>query len=313
MANPTVVRIVVCGWTWEDGQRNNIKNAAGFLLQAFRSNKWPDEPATFTVTPGGFIRVPFPKIGVCGGWGSEANFHRLCDAGRDAVKKCLTDKVMKKARQRTKFLTLGVDLNDTGQKASDETHAEMVAVVNTANGKIHWTGKSYPVTWQERKLVPAPLDTHLWRGEGERVLVLGCHDLNLFSARSYASQHEGSNKRKVTDKVRQMVKQFDPTVVLHHPHTTYSPRIWQVAWSGVCKQLPTVKVGASGIAFCGKPEDPEKWNCRQTIDKTLDQTKFGSGFDVVDVVVEGIECPTETEWKKWARAPAKATSRVKHS
>ena len=64
--------------------------------------------------------------------------------------------------------------------------AELVSVIDTEAGKvIHWTGKSYPVSgMEERTLVQAPLKSHRLEFGGKRMLILGCHDLNLFSQRA---------------------------------------------------------------------------------------------------------------------------------
>ena len=70
----------------------------------------------------------------------------------------------------------------------------MVAVIDTETGSIiRWTGKSYPMgRVQEQTLVHAPLESHLLTFNGAPMLILGCHDLNLFSERARASQLCGS-------------------------------------------------------------------------------------------------------------------------
>ena len=74
-------------------------------------------------------------------------------------------------------------------------------------------------------------------------------------------------------------QEFEPTIILHHPHTTYSPYVWSGAWGGTRIRVPTAEIGASGLAFCGNPEPAEDW---QTLDATRAATAFGDGiFDVV--------------------------------
>lgn len=299
MPNPSIVRIVVDGWTWCKGQADNVDKASSFLAEAFDSKEWPGR-IKYAVTPGGFIRTGFPDLGIVGGWKSEGNFHCLLEAGSRAVTRCLTDKVLKEARKRTRYLTLGVDLNDTDQKAADETHAELVAVVDTKLGKIiQWTGKSYPTgspNDQSKTLVQAPLETHLFDLGGDQVLILGCHDLHMFTNRG---KPRGQRKKRKKD-MRTLARKFQPNIVLHHPHTTYSPQIWSGAWGSLQGLLSTVAVYASGIAFCGKPQSTSKWNCRQTLRQVLDSTKSSKEGDVYDVVVKGYTCCTEQEWLKWA-------------
>ena len=57
----SVVRIVVDGWTWVRGEADNTRRAKRLLLEALGANGWPAEPVDITITPGGFIRVPFPR------------------------------------------------------------------------------------------------------------------------------------------------------------------------------------------------------------------------------------------------------------
>ena len=158
------------------------------------------------------------------------------------------------------FLTLGVDLNDrSGQRKMDRqargTHAELVAIVDVERGEpAQWTGKSYPVSWQERTLVQeADLKSHLFRCGDERVLVLGCHDLNMFSERSKAKLEAGSDRQRRSERMRRLAKSFSPTMILHHAHSTDSPRIWRTPWSGARELLPRIRrarhVWASGIAY----------------------------------------------------------------
>ena len=234
MPKPIVVRIVVDGWTWCKGQTDNFDSAACLLIKAFDSDNWPAQ-AKYAVTPGGFIHTRFPDVGIVGGWKSEDYFNCLHEAGSRAVKKCLTDNVLKRARRQARYLTLGVDFNDTEQKASNRTHAELVAVVDTKLGEvIHWTGKSYPTgspNDQSRTLVQAPLKTHLFQSREDKVLFLGCHDLHMFSDRGKPLQQREKRKQDM----RALAKEFSPNIVLHHPHTTYSPKVWDSAWGSLKK------------------------------------------------------------------------------
>ena len=182
------------------------------------------------------------------------------------------------ARCRADYLTLGVDLNDDGRKLktagrSFRTHAELVAVVHTASGKIvRWTGKSYPLVSQEKTLVhETDLKSHLFCCGDERVLVLGCHDLNMFGNRGYVNQNTESQRRTRCDRMRKLAKKFKPTIILQHPHSTDSPRIWSTGWSrksGACQFLSSGEDGlkhiyASGIAYYNdsQPKEPRGALC----------------------------------------------------
>ena len=175
----------------------------------------------------------------------------------------LTPQVLDAARGGTDFLTLGVDLNDkSGKRKMDRKargpHAELVAIVDVKRGeKVRWTGKSYPVRWQERSLVQeAELSSHLFRCGAERVLVLGCHHLNMFNKRAKSKMSPGSHRHRRSEEMKALAREFSPTMILHHPHSTDSPRIWSTAWSGAREFLPQNEgdehVWASGAL-------PQRW------------------------------------------------------
>ena len=256
-----VVRIVVEGCPSTRAKGTNVERARDMLMRAFADNRWPGN-ATFAVTPGGFVKAPFPeRWDGAEGWASRADgFRTLLPHARKAVDEVLTPLVLDMARGRAKFLTLGVDLNDRSGKGKMErkargTHAELVAIVDVERGEpVRWTGKSYPVSWQERTLVQeADLESHLFKCGTERVLVLGCHDLNMFSARAQANMKTGSQRYRRSQQMRELTRKFRPTMILHHPHSTDSPRIWSTAWSGAREFLPCNRgarhVWASGIAY----------------------------------------------------------------
>ena len=82
------------------------------------------------------------------------------------------------------------------------------------------------------------LVSHLRRCGTERVLVLGCHDLNMFSGPAWAAMTPGSQRHVRSKEIRDLTSDFEPTMILHHPHSTDSPRIWSTAWSGARDFLP---------------------------------------------------------------------------
>ena len=281
-----VVRIVVNGSPFGNDWTDNSQKAQEMLFQAFKADSWPPGTAKYALTPGGFIQAPLPdNYDGVRGWGSAQDFKKLLPIGQDIVESVVSKKILRTARNRTKFLTLGVDLKqyqlDRDKKDVVATHAELVAIVEIASGEVvHWTGKSYPVAWQENKLIQAPLESHLFRCGRERVLVLGCHDLNMFSNRSCKNAKVGGMRWQRTSKMQCLAEDFKPTVVLHHPHATDSPRIWQTAWSGTREKLPTGLIFASGIAYCNHKESP-----RAGLDDVCAKTCFGHG--VSDVIVDG--------------------------
>ena len=263
-----VVRIVAKGCPSAKARGTNVLQAHDMLLKALADDRWPGK-AMFMITLGGFVVTPFPSRWEGErGWASRTgDFRALIPHARKAVDKVLTPRVLDAARGRVDFLTLGVDLNDgSGKRKMDRrprgTHAELVTIIDVERGEpMHWTGKSYPVGWQERKLVlETDLESHLLRCGKERVLVLGCHDLNMFSPRAWANMNTGSPRHVCSRRMRELARDFRPTIILHHPHSTDTPRIWATAWSGAQELLPREPGGhhiwASGIGYYtvdGKP------------------------------------------------------------
>ena len=292
---PSIVRVVVDGCTRKERQADNTKVARDRLHQALASSNWREEDAvTFVLTPGGFACAEFSD-NYCGGRGwksSDTDFEQLVNVAQEAVHEVVTAKVLDVARQRARFLTLGVDLVGRAGKGTNHnctkscpdscTHAELVAIVDASSGKsLHWTGKSYPVTQknppasQEHSLVQAPLGSHLFRRDRVRALVLGCHDLTMFNPRNESNiRHPNLLQRRST--MLTLARQLKPNVVLHHPHSTESTRTWCHGWGGVRRELQP-RTWASGIAYCGhEPRSP--------MDRVLSTTRHGP---VSDVVVKG--------------------------
>ena len=256
-----VVRVVVRGCPSTRSERTNVTRARNMLLRAFEDNHWPGN-AMFAVTPGGFVKAPFPNgwDGVRGWASRPEDFQALIPHARNAVDAVLTPQVLDAARGRTDFLTLGVDLDDgSGKQKMDRkargTHAELVAIVDIERGEpVRWTGKSYPVDWQERTLVQeTDLNSHLFRCGAERVLVLGCHDLTIFNARGRSAMTPGSRRHRRSEEMKALAREFGPTMILHHPHSTDWWRVWSTAWSGarglVAQNDGEEHVWASGIAY----------------------------------------------------------------
>ena len=287
-----VGRIVVDGAparTNRDG--SNVAGARRMLLKALR--RWTrEDKAAFAVTPGGFVQAPFPEnYGGRRGWRSRPeDFRELVAWAEGTVDELLTPEVIVAARSAADYLTLGVDLNNDRWKGEllriRGLAAELVAVVDTATGKVeHWTGKSYPTPSQERMLVREPdLGSHRFECPHGRVLVLGCHDLNMFSNRSRSKLKPETPRHRCWHAMNRLAKEFAPTVILQHPHSTDSRQIWSGGWSGARRLLPLgvdgrEHVWASGIAYYHRIEP------RQDLRKVLDSTACCSR--VADIVVAG--------------------------
>ena len=261
---PLIGRVVV------HGQPGGPADGEIMLLNVL-TKRWPQGlHLKFLITPGGFVVAPFPtrwRGGVS--WNSRASdLDALRVHAERILLRTVTERVLRAAEGKIDILTIGIDLS----RDDGEEHAELVAVHELASRRCFWTGKSYPTSDQERHLVQVvDLSTHLLEIADERVLVLGCHDLNMFSPRSQANQSPGGVRRHRCEEMRKLTRQFKPTIVLHHPHSTDTPNIWRTAWGGLVKECEGLKAWASGIAFFRGNGAP-----RALLDKVLAATYGGS-------------------------------------
>lgn len=271
-----IARLVV------DGPPPREASLAEELLHVALRDGWPEGlRSKVLITPGGFLIAPWPvSWNGATGWASQPHdLALLVQAAEEELWKVLTRRVLELAARRTRILSLSVDLfaGDTFL----EPHAELVALVDVKRRKVvRWTGKSYPVAAQERGLVQvSDLESHLINVAGEQVLILGCHDLNMFSARAYANQAAGTPRRTRTADMLKRARKFAPTLVIQHPHLTDSPRIWSTAWGSLRNSFPSVKAWASAVCFYrnGLKE-------RAELGTVMDGTR-SSHEDVLDILV----------------------------
>ena len=117
-------------------------------------------------------------------------------------------------------------------------------------------------------------ESHFFRLNKKNIVIIGCHDLNVFNPRGQASLSHDSDKAKNSRKFVQICRKFKPDIILHHPHTTDTPNTWNLSWKEVEKRLPSVQHYASGIKYYNSNGSP-----RSTLQKVLEKTKKG---DVVD-------------------------------
>ncbi len=255
------------------------KTAEQFLIDAL-SQLPPSFKTKFLITPGGFVYGQFPADwNGKTGWDSPIRVPSLIREARMVAEKTITPRVAKLAKGRADIITLCVDLRDYMSPYSmPGRHIELIAVYDVASEKIvRWTGKSYPVPTQEKNLVHiCNLNSHLMNLSGERVMVLGCHDLNMWNPRGWANQRAGSDRRKRCWMMRSLAEKFQPTVVLQHPHDTDSPNIWTLGWAGIKKHFE-LKAWASAI--CYNNENGGKQ--RATLEDVLRRTKSDYVNDIV--------------------------------
>lgn len=270
---------------------SNVAGARRLLLKALHRRRWVGK-AAFAVTPGGFVQFPFPQnyAGERGWRSREQDFRDLVEWAGTAVEELLTGEVLEVAKRTADHLTLGVDLHNDVWKGevlkNHGTAAELVAIVDTSKGKaVHWTGKSYPTSGQERTLVREPdLNSHLFECRHGKVLVLGCHDLNMFSKRSRSRLKAGTPRSRCWHGMNRLARKFAPTAILHHPHSTDSGRIWSVGWSGARRLLPVGDDGRRHV-WASAVAHYNQYGTRQELAEVLRATACCEA--VSNIVVKG--------------------------
>jgi hypothetical protein len=200
------------------------------------------------------------------------NFLVVATKAQNAVDRLLSTSMKKMLKEKADFLTIGLDVFDTHGNSGKQ--AELVGTYDTLNEKIiHWTGKSYPTKEQENSLVYCTkLETHFQKISGLPVMILGCHDLNLYSPRSRASVSKGSFRDNMISEMQALSDRFKPQVVLQHPHYTDSPNIWQPGWSGIKRWVPSARIYSSGIHYANREDKPP----RKQLESILLRTARGS-------------------------------------
>ncbi len=147
----------------------------------------------------------------------------LTEAAESAVRKVLTKDLTEGLRTCSDYLTLGVDTKkdkvSTSEEIIEQPHAELVCLVDLRSDSIRWTGKFYPTVGQQRSIVRFPdLESHFVSLDGDPVMILGCHDLSVYSARSQARARGW--RQNLNSEFRALAAKHRPVEVLHHPHTT---------------------------------------------------------------------------------------------
>ena len=104
-------------------------------------------------------------------------------------------------------------------------------------------------------------------------MVLGCHDLTIFNPRA-AANARGWRVRVIRE-FRKIARRRQPSIVLHHPHTTDSKLTWRAAWIALERKLPSVKL------YAGAGRYRRKDSPRSRLDEVLRLTKKGATVDFI--------------------------------
>lgn len=270
LVNHKIARLIVIG----DTSFSALEN----LIVKFLSTQYGKTHFEFILTPGGFLTFDFPNSLRYDLDIPKAEEQSILQLQKEANNKIneffssLPPTTFKKLKETADFFTIGID----GKNPINDQNIELVAIYDLKKEKVvEWTGKFYPIDSQRKILIKINnLDTHFVKLNNQRVLILGCHDLNVYNPRGQAAANPDGWKKQLADKFKALCKKFDPEIILQHPHTTDTPNIWNLAWGAVEKELPNVKHFASGINYSNGNEKP-----RGELSKVLEKTKKG---DVID-------------------------------
>jgi hypothetical protein len=278
---PKLARVVVDG-SW----RGNETVARKLLIDI--CNQWPSGLHVKCVSmPGAFLTFNWPKNiphQPDNRFPSNDAIRQLDAEARTHVEKLLSGGLRERIAQFSDHLSIGIDTEKTKISSTNnhigENHAELVYVVNLRTGALHFTGKSYPTSGQEKGLLRiTDLASHFVDVDGEQAMVLGCHDLMMFNPRSDATA--GRWRKETKDEFKRLASQKAPILVLHHPHTTVKRRTWQQGWSELLAYLPSVRsyVGTGCYSFRDK-----NGLSRDSLHDVLEATKSSDTIDIIAVM-----------------------------
>ena len=271
-----IARLIVTGKQYDKNGNPNFSEL-GKLIEKFLATEYQKRTYEFILTPGGFLTFDFPEglqYDLDIAKAEKQSISLLQKEANSVITSFfenLDPTMFKELNETADYFTIGID----GRNPTNTQHIELVAVYDLRMEEvISWTGKFYPTERQKRELIKInDLDTHFIELNNQRIVILGCHDLNVFSPRGQASANPDGWKKQLADRFKIQCKKFKPDIILQHPHTTDTPNIWNLAWRTVEKELHYVKHFASGIKYYNKK------GVRGDVDKVLEKTKKG---DVID-------------------------------
>jgi len=273
-----IARLIVTGWEYDDAGNPNYQKLE-VLIEKFISKVYNKQQFEFILTVGGFLIFEFPKslqynIDISNAEEKQIYLFQLeADKAISSFFENLPKGYFERLKEIADYFTIGID----GFNPTNHQKIQLVAVYDLKNEKvIRWTGKFYPTEAEIRNLVKInDLNTHFIKLNNQNVVILGCHDLNVYNPRGQAAASPEGWRRKTADKFKKLCKKYKPDIILQHPHKTFSPNNWKSAWAEVTKELSTVSHYASGINY----QTIKATDKLRPIDKVLEKTKKG---DVID-------------------------------
>lgn len=260
------------------GEWHGAVDEAKMLLESI-SDQWPARSRVeYLALCGGFLRFRWPDS--LKRWDIGDNLNPPCRTidllyteGDKCIRSVIDDRMRRLLRSTARFVTIGVDSSYFVDSTFDP-HVELVFLMDLESGSLHATGKSYPNPRQQHGLMRiTDLESHFF-GDSNQLMLLSCHDLSLFSPRSY---HNARGWRRETiERFRDLTGEKKPVLLLWHPHKSDTPRTWIPGLSGLKKELPGIGYAGAGIYYNeGLPP-------RASMDSVLKHTK---NIPTIDFIV----------------------------
>ncbi len=236
--------------------------------------KLKNKKVEYLITPGGFLILPMEDFYPSFFENEDQLFSYFTGIAAMFINTLMDTDFYSVLYDSVKYFSVGVDFSF--EEGVRKPHIELVLLYDVRGRElVNSTGKFYPTADQSSTLIKVKdFDTKFLNINGEKILVLGCHDLNVFNPRGQSNLAEGTYKSEIS---REFYKRFEterPEVILHHPHSTDSPRIWLNAWQKIAKYYPFVKHYASGIFY-------DKHNARGKLEQVLNSTQKGKVLNII--------------------------------
>lgn len=234
-------------------------------------NNWPNNSKVgFLTGCGGLVKFDWPELPV-----EKVDFELLTKEAEKTVKNIFDNDIINQLSKITDYISFGVDSCKSPEGNFNSPHVELVCIVDLKNKKFLWSGKSYPFIEQEKGLIKAPPESHFIRLNDKNIMILGCHDLSIYNPRSVkvATKEWRIN---LQNKLKKLAFNYQPEIVLQHPHTTDTPNTWKLSLLTLLKELTCVKNFASAGKFYN-----DNGKERSSLEKVLDASKKGDTLDLI--------------------------------
>jgi hypothetical protein len=269
-SNPYLARILIKG-AWS-GNKDRAKSLLEGVVK-----KWPSGTRVeYLITPGAFVRFPWPEdfpIPPDNLFPPEKSVDVLRNAAQKICFNLIDERIRQKLSEHVDYLTIGIDSKDNEKNPRYEV--ELVALIDLKTNQYFWTGKSFPDTPQESRLIRnADLTSHFVNLPKRKVLVLGCHDLKMLSNRGRALA-KSEWRKKAHKEIDSLLKSEQPEILLHHPHTTDRYGSWIAEFNELTFRIPSISYISAGLYYnWGNPP-------RSTFSDVRYNTKRGASIDFI--------------------------------